>query len=271
MLALEGTALPGLRGLVMRRFLPLLFLLTLMTPAHARQRGASITAIAPTFGAPGTTVSIRGAGFSGFETGSTWVKELASEPPPGAVEFNGVPGDVLFWQDDLITVKVPAGASTGAVRIVLPTARLAIAAGEFEVKYSTPGEARAKPIELAPETLRSADDSIRSETRERRFYNEDHVEPAFPFYANPWFSSLSPGERTFLGEQGFTNTFLFGNPFSHGRRQPSFFRDGFISGQSGFARPGFDRFGFQELFFRGSSFRGSRNTSIRPFWFFRFR
>src|SRR6185295_10519895 len=102
----------------MRRFLPLLFHLTLLTTAGAQQRSASITAIAPTFGGPGTTVSIRGSGFSGFEAGS-WAKDVAAEPAPGAVEFNGVAGDVLFWRDDLISVKVPRGASTGPVRIIV--------------------------------------------------------------------------------------------------------------------------------------------------------
>lgn len=239
----------------------------MITTAGARQRSASITAIAPTFGAAGTTVSIRGSGFSGFETGS-WVKELATEPPPGAVEFNGVAGDVLFWQDDLISVKVPKGASTGPIRIVLFRARLAITGDEFEVYYSTPGEKSPRPLEFATEPSRRAEDSSRNE---RRYYDDDRETPAIGFYVNPWFSSLSPGERTFLGEQGFTNTFLFGNPFSHGRGQSFLSGDGFNSRRGSFGHSGFDRFGFQGLFFRDPLFRGSRNISIRPFGFFRFR
>ena len=251
--------------MIMRRFLPLLFLLTLISTAGA-QRSASITAIAPTFGAPGTTVSIRGSGFSGFEAGS-WVKDLASEPPPGVVEFNGVPGDVIFWRDNLISVKVPKGASTGPVRIILFEARLAITGDEFEVYYSTPGEKTSRQQAVEAEPPRHAEDS--SDERVRRYYYDDREAPPPGFYVNPWFSSLSPGERTFLGEQGFTNTFLFGNPFSHGRGQSFLFGDGFNLRRGDFGHSGFDRFGFQRLFFRDFSFRGSRN--IRPFWFFRFR
>jgi tetratricopeptide (TPR) repeat protein len=106
-----------------------------MTVADARQRSARITTIVPTFGLPGTTVTIRGSGFSGFESGA-WAKELTSEPPPGAVEFNGVAGEIIFWRDDLITVKVPIGATTGPVRVVAPGASLALTGASFEVPYS---------------------------------------------------------------------------------------------------------------------------------------
>lgn len=252
----------------MRTFLVLLFLLSAIATAEAQQRGASITAIAPTFGAPGTTVSIRGAGFSGFDTVSKWVKELASEPPPGAVEFNGVPGEILFWQDDLITVKVPKGASSGPIRVILPQARVAITGDEFEVYYSTPGERSVKSIEFPPERSRSNEDSSSDDTFLWRLHKDDHAAPDSSFLINPWFSSLSPGERTFLGERGFTNTFLFGNAFSLGRKHSFLFGDGFISGRDSFGHRGFDRFPFQSLFFKNFLFRGSRNTSIRPFWFF---
>lgn len=119
-----------------RPFIIVLLLLALATAAAAQQR-ARISVILPTFGAPGTTVTIRGAGFSGFESGS-WVKASANEPPPGAVEFNGVPGDVVFWQDDLITVKVPIGASTGPVRVILSRSNVALTGDSFEVPYSKP-------------------------------------------------------------------------------------------------------------------------------------
>src|SRR5262245_4834341 len=130
------------------RTLLLLILLFAAISANAGQHSASITAIAPTFGAPGTIVSIRGSGFNGFETGTRWVRDLTSEPPPGVVEFNGVPGEVLFWEDDLITVKVPKGASTGPVRLILPNARIAITAAEFDVYYSMPGRRSVEPIEF---------------------------------------------------------------------------------------------------------------------------
>lgn len=112
-----------------------LFFVSSAIGAGAQQRRASITAIMPTFGHPGTTVTIRGAGFSGFESG-TWAKELTSEPAPGAVEFNGVPGEILFWQDNLITVKVPIGASTGPIRVINPGARLQLTGVSFEVPFS---------------------------------------------------------------------------------------------------------------------------------------
>src|SRR5262245_46851228 len=111
-------------------------ILLLAVTAAGQQRNARIVTIMPTFGTPGTTVTIRGAGFSGFESGA-WVKETAgAEPAPGAVEFNGVPGDVIFWQDDLITVKVPIGASSGPVRVVNPGAKIAVTGASFEVPYS---------------------------------------------------------------------------------------------------------------------------------------
>jgi IPT/TIG domain-containing protein len=244
----------------MRTFLMLLLLLGASATATASQQSASIIAIAPTFGPPGTIVSIRGSGFSGFETVTRWVRELATEPPPGIVDFNGVPGEILFWQDDLISVKVPKGASNGLIRVVLPQARVAITGGEFEVYYSTPGKRSPAPIEFPPERSRTTQDPNRGE-REWRPYNDDRVSDG-PFYINPWFSSLSPGERTFLGEQGFTNTFLFGNPFSLGRKNSFLF-----SGRDGFDNRGFDRFGFEGVFFRNFLFRGSRGAHIRPFSF----
>lgn len=127
----------------MRRTLILVLLVLLSTIiADALQRSASITAIMPTFGHPGTTVTIRGAGFSGFESG-TWAKELTSEPAPGAVEFNGVPGEIVFWQDNLITVKVPIGASTGPIRVVNPGAKIVLTGASFEVPFSEGSGTRA--------------------------------------------------------------------------------------------------------------------------------
>lgn len=242
----------------MRRFLPLLFLFALATTAFAQQRGATIIAIAPTFGAPGTTVSIRGAGFTGFEKGSHWVRELANEPPPGVVEFNGVPGEVLFWQDDLITVKVPKHTSTGAIRVILPGSRTVLTGDVFDVYYSTADESPAHKSEsVQTEPLPTGIDG-NNESRERPLFLDEQAPSGFQLYSNPWFSSLSPGERTFLGENGF----LFGNPFSLGRTDNLFQQRGFRG------RSGFDRFRSNELLFPDFSFRGSRNFGVRPFWFF---
>ena len=243
----------------MRRLLPLFFLFALTTAAFAQQRGASITAIAPTFGPPGTTVSIRGAGFVGFEQGSRWVRDLATEPPPGVVEFNGVAGDILFWQDDLITVKVPKHASTGEIRVILPQSRVVLTGALFDIYYSSPDETPASKSE-APQADRwrgGADADRENESPERPFLFDEQTPTLLPLYANPWFSSLSPGQRTFFAENGFS----FQGPFTLGR--------GGLFTQRGIrARSPFDRFGSGDLFFPGFFFRSSRNFGVRPFSFF---
>src|SRR5262245_9376124 len=122
----------------MRRPLFLIVLVLMLASAASGQgRPARIGSVVPTFGEPGTTVTIRGAGFMGYESGS-WVKETANEAPPGSVEFNGVPGDVLYWRDDLITVKVPIGASTGPVSVVVRGAKPVASGDSFEVPYTNP-------------------------------------------------------------------------------------------------------------------------------------
>lgn len=242
----------------MRTFL-FLSLLALAGSVQAQQRAATITSVAPTFGPPGTTVAIRGAGLAGSEAGSTWAKEVANEPPPGIVDFNGVPGDVLFWQDDLITVKVPKGAAGGPVRVILAGSSV-LATDEFDVYYSSIQDRPARSREQTAEALRSLE--RRNQDRERRpGFEENASPPLAPYYANPWFSGLPPGERTFWAEQGFGNGFFFGNPFSLGRQRSLFFgRDQFR----------IDPFGFQRPFFGRSLFRGSHRAGFGPFWF-RFR
>lgn len=248
----------------MQRLLLLLLLPTLATIAFAQQRGATIIAIAPTFGPPGTTVSIRGSGFAGFEQGSHWVRELATEPPPGLVEFNGVPGDVLFWQDDLITVKVPRHASTGAIRLILPDSRTVLTSDVFDVYYSTPDETPAPRSESLQTEESRADGDRRYDSRERPLVFDEQAPAGFQLYPNPWFSSLTPGERTFLGENGF----LFGNPFSLGRKGSLFLNDGFSTQRGIRGRSGLNWLRSDELLFPDFSFRGSRNFGVRPFWFF---
>src|SRR5258708_1869801 len=135
-----------------RSLLPVFLVLLSTGVVGAQQRSSGITAIIPTFCHPGTTVTIRGAGFSGFESG-TWAKELTSEPPPGAVEFNGVPGEIVFWQDNLITVKVPIGASTGPVRVVNPAAKILLTGSSFEVPFS---EGSGTRVNSSTETSRSS-------------------------------------------------------------------------------------------------------------------
>lgn len=248
----------------MRKALVLLILLSGSTAyAYQKSTGATIVAIAPTFGAPGTTVSIRGSGFTGFEKGSHWVRELENEPPPGIVEFNGVPGDVLFWQDDLITVKVPKHSSTGVIRVILPESHTVLTGDVFDVYYSTANESPAYRSESSQTERSRADGDRDNESHERPLFFDGQAPSRFhpysnPLYWNPWFSSLTPGERTFLGENGF----LFGNPFSLGRY------DGFRQQRGTRGRSGFDRFPSDELLFPDFSFRGSRNFGVRPFWFF---
>lgn len=202
----------------MRQALVLLILLSGSTAySFQKSTGATIIAIAPTFGAPGTTVCIRGAGFAGFEQGSRWVKDLTTEPPPGLVEFNGVPGDVLFWQDDLITVKVPKHASTGVIRLILPESRTVLTGDVFDVYYAPADESPAQKFESLQTERSRADGDRNNESRERPLFFDEQPPTGFQLYSNPWFTSLTPGERTFLGENGV----LFGNPFSLGRNRSS--------------------------------------------------
>ena len=239
-----------------------LLLLLLSGPAvygFQRSTGAGIISIAPTFGAAGTTVSIRGKGFNGFEPGSPWVKDLAQEPPPGVVEFNGVAGDVLFWADDLITVKVPRQASSGPIRIVLLEPRTVLTGDAFDVYYSTADQ-------TSPQRSIQEEDSRRFGGKESPTFFDERV-PGLPLYANPWFSSLAPGERTLLSENGF----WFGSSFSSGRRRgPAFFNQftsgGFFSQQRGQGF-GLDPFSFGVPFFQGFFFRRSHNFGVRPFGF----
>lgn len=239
----------------MQHFLALSLVSLLTTATFAQQRGSSIIAIAPTFGAAGTTVSIRGVGFNGFEQGSRWVKELATEPPPGVVEFNGVAGEVLFWQDDLISVKVPRRASTGEIRVIMPQSGVVLTGAVFDVYYSTPSETPAPGSET--DNWRGADADRGNESRERPLFFDEQAPPVLPLYANPWFSSLSPGHRTFFAESGF----LFGNPFTLGRNER--FQQRGIR-----ARSPFNNFGSGDLFFPNFFFRGQRTFGVRPFAFF---
>src|ERR1041384_343188 len=248
----------------MRRFLLLLFLPALMTTALAQQRGASITSIAPTFGPPGTTVSIRGKGFAGFEPGSPWVKDLATEAPPGLVEFNGVPGDVLFWEDDLITVKVPKHASTGVIRIVLLESRTVLAGDFFEVYYSMSEETQNQnPVAGRESNSRDAR-AVRRDQWPQRSALFDGRSSEFPLYMNPWFSSLSPGERTFFSENGF----WLGSPFSVGRRGSGFFcSSGFLPLRK-LGRLGVGGFVFNDPFLPRFTFRSPHSFGFRPFGLF---
>jgi YD repeat-containing protein len=68
-----------------------------------------ISGLNPTSGVPGTTVQIQGSGF-GASQGTN---------PPSVVSFNGAVATVNTWADNLISVVVPEGASTGPVSVVV--------------------------------------------------------------------------------------------------------------------------------------------------------
>lgn len=244
----------------MRTFLLLLLLLAFAGTAQAQQ-GAAVTSIVPTFGPAGTVVAIRGSGLAGAEAGSTWAKGVANEPPPGFVDFNGVPAEILFWQDDLITVRVPKGASSGPVRVIIPRNSI-LATESFDVYYSTPDD-RTFRRPAPGDSSRFSDDSQRTSEREPRWRFDDANQPSL--FVNPWFSGLRPGERTFLAEQSFGGSVFFGDSFMFGRGRSSLFGDDGFRGSFGNRR-----FGFANPFFSSFLFRGSRRSGIGPFWF-RFR
>jgi uncharacterized protein (TIGR03437 family) len=62
----------------------------------------TLNAVSPSQGAPGDTISLSGARF-----GST----------AGSVSFSGVMAQILAWSDQQIQVRVPSGASSGAVYV----------------------------------------------------------------------------------------------------------------------------------------------------------
>jgi RHS repeat-associated protein len=63
-----------------------------------------VTAVSPTVGPVGSTVTITGSGFGNTQSNST-------------AQFNGVPGTVTSWSDTEIVATVPPGATTGPVSV----------------------------------------------------------------------------------------------------------------------------------------------------------
>jgi hypothetical protein len=250
--------------------LSLLALLVLFcsTTAVAQSAGTvGVSSVSPTFGKAGTIVTIRGTGLA--ETGVSWAKTGAAEPPPGAVSFNGVPGDILYWSADLISVKVPVAASSGPLRLMLEYERVILDVGDFEMPYAPTSEPglKARPM-IVEAPAQDVPEQNRDVTRE----NPGWAMPPDCYAVNPWFSGLAPGERTFFAEHP-VDAFWFGNPFELGRRDAFVsggFRGGF-RGRTGFGfNRGFDSFGFGS--FGRSHFFNLHNTRTRnfhrPFWFF---
>jgi hypothetical protein len=211
-------------------------------------------------------VTIRGSGLA--EVGVSWAKTGAAEPPPGAVTFNGVPGDILYWSADLISVKVPVAASSGPLRVMLSYEGVTLNVGDFEMPYAPLSE-RSQ----ARSTIVEAPNDKTSEPN-RDFRQEAPGWPMPPdcYAVNPWFSSLSPGARAFYAEHPVEG-FWFGNPFELGRRD-AFLNGGFRGGFHGRAglgfNRGFDSFGFgsfgkSHFFNLHNNRRGGFNKS---FWFF---
>lgn len=68
--------------------------------------GTAITGISPSSGAPGTMVTVNGAGFGATQGSST-------------ITFNGVAASPTSWSDGSIAVPVPSGAATGNVVVTV--------------------------------------------------------------------------------------------------------------------------------------------------------
>lgn len=81
----------------------------------------AIGGFSPTSGAPGTVVQLSGRGF----TGAT------------AVRFYGTSADYVVNSDTSITAKVPAGAISGPITVVSPTAGDVTSSASFTVPTST--------------------------------------------------------------------------------------------------------------------------------------
>ncbi|WP_457518912.1 IPT/TIG domain-containing protein [Streptomyces sp. TE33382] len=87
------------------------------TPAPGKP---SVTSYAPTSGPPGTNVVLSGSGF-------------ASAATDNVVRFNGGRiAEVVDRADDALTVKVPAGATTGRITVETPDGQGAVP-GDFSV------------------------------------------------------------------------------------------------------------------------------------------
>ncbi|MDA0738153.1 MAG: IPT/TIG domain-containing protein [Nitrospirae bacterium] len=92
----------------------------------------------PDSGPPGTTVTIGGEDFGQFVSTAE-----------NRVEFNGVPALIQLWEKDLVMVKVPLEAKTGAVVVLRGTKKSSM--GEFsvaQVKISNISPAEAEPGSL---------------------------------------------------------------------------------------------------------------------------
>jgi hypothetical protein len=97
------------------------------------QAPVAIEGVYPDSGMPGTVVVIRGHGFALGDQKMIWAANLAETmPTPGFVEFNGLRGEVQLWQDNLVVVAVPDGATSGPVRVTLRSG-LSVGGNNFEV------------------------------------------------------------------------------------------------------------------------------------------
>jgi len=238
-----------------KSFGPLLLVLllsssvTAFTPAPQIGSSGSVSSVAPTFGPQGTVVTIRGAGLC--EPGARWAKGVAGDAAPGRVTFNGTPAEIVFWSEDLITVRVPAGASTGPLRVSLADGQSLVAVRNFDVYYSTPAApSRSEQVEQEPEQRYERREPDAPDRFEQERYSFD-----------PWFSRLSTGERTYLAEHG-PDALWFGSPFMFGGRNSRSFDRGFFSP---FGR-GFNGVGSRQFFF-GFGHRGINfNRGFRFFW-----
>jgi len=91
-----------------------------------------IDGIYPDSAVPGTTVIVKGHGFSLGNQEFVWASNIGKGACPGFIEFNGARGEVLLWQDNLIMVRVPKHANSGAIRLTLSSG-LSLQGNHFEV------------------------------------------------------------------------------------------------------------------------------------------
>lgn len=117
----------------MRKRTNMLVLIVLMLAGAALAAApVAIEGIYPESGVPGSTIIVKGRGFTLGNTRLVWSPNIHKGSCPGFVEFNGARGEVVLWQDNLVVVKVPEHATSGPVRLTL-TSGITVQGNHFEV------------------------------------------------------------------------------------------------------------------------------------------
>ncbi len=92
----------------------------------------SVDGIYPDSGPAGTSVIIKGRGFSLGDTHHVWSADRTARAVPGSVTFGGVPAEIRMWQDDMIVVIVPPEAVSGGVTVSLRSG-IVVPGNHFEI------------------------------------------------------------------------------------------------------------------------------------------